>query len=245
MTISPSYHIALPCITLQTPHFTPACLAAHALHLSLDEIRGRSDACNPTLTDMYQRVGCRRVPTGFGSNSSSASDADSATSSASGEYIEWAIATSQLMRALAPLAHPVPTSYRVRRVSIPLPPPSTGRPMPQRSSISLAELMPPPTLSQAASAAFARGDVDGAKLLWQQLLQVQARCQRHLVSFVFRTRCLRVARLACTLTSCALISLPCSRSRPQRVWSGLKRCRHWQCLATASEWLPAVAISAH
>ncbi len=171
MTISPSYHIALPCTTLQTPHFTTACLAAHALHLSLDEIRGRSDACNPTLTDMYQRVGCRRVPTGFGSNSS-ASDADGATSSTSGDYIEWAIATPQLMRALAPLAPPAPTSYRVRRVSIPLPPPIAGRPTPQRSSTSPAELPPSPTLSQAASAAFARGDVDGAKLLWQQLLQV-------------------------------------------------------------------------
>jgi hypothetical protein len=71
-------------------------------------------------------------------------------------------------------AHPDPSReqpppYRVRRVHIPpLPTASSSRAPPLHSSPT-----PPPTpLSHAASAAFVRGHLDDAVLLWRQLLQV-------------------------------------------------------------------------
>jgi hypothetical protein len=148
-------------------------------------MRGRSLAADVVLRDMcacqlppvilcdilnmYQSVGCMRVHTGFGSNTS-ASDAECTVDSASGDYIEWAVATADLARSLAPPAAP---SYRVRRITIALPPRS-GCPLPSHPHPPPQHNLSPAALSHAASAAFVRGDIALAKLLWQQLLQAPA-----------------------------------------------------------------------
>jgi hypothetical protein len=157
-----------------------ASLASHALHLGLDEVRGRSDASNKTLSDIYHSVGCKRIRTGL----SSTSNIESVEMDTSSDFIEWAIGTSELIHALT---RPPPPSYRVRRVSAPLPPFNFVRFLPQHPSSAHPESLPSVSLSQTASAAFVRGDVDSAKLLWQQLLQVHATTllQRSTDSFDF------------------------------------------------------------
>jgi acyl-CoA-binding protein len=122
--------------------------------------------CN--ILNMYQSAGCSRTRTGFGSNTG-ASDAECTVDSASDDYIEWAVATADLARSLAPAA----PSYRVRRIAIPHLS-CSGCPPPHPPPSSPQHPLPPAALSQAASAAFVRGDIAGAKLLWLQLLQAPA-----------------------------------------------------------------------
>ena len=204
-----------------------ASLASHALHLGLEEVRGRSDASNKTLSDIYHSVGCKRIRTGL----SSTSNIESVEIDTSSDFIEWAICTSDLIHALA---RPPPPSYRVRRVSAPLPPFNFVSHLPQHPSSAHPESLPSASLSQAASAAFVRGDVDSAKLLWQQLLQVHAttRLQRSTDSFHFADLALMIDIYP---VHCALCNLLCRLNHRQSGWSDSKRCRRLPYSAKASE----------
>jgi len=89
-----------PSIVCISRHFT-ACLASHALKEGALEVRGRSDAGNTMLRDMYEGVGCLKVQSGFGSSSSS-------DDCIAGTHIEWSINISDLLQAVshAPSLHP-------------------------------------------------------------------------------------------------------------------------------------------
>jgi hypothetical protein len=205
---------SVQCNLTSLSSFCAASLVEHALKLGLTEVKGRSDANNTILKEIYEGIGCKTESTGFGSSDDSAC-----------HYTEWTIPTADLFRSISH-ASALP-HYRVRRVFIPflssagIPSPEQITPLPRAANSAAS-------LSHAACAAFVRGDVDGAKLLWQQLLQVPSGLQPSQES---------VGRAACVVHPPDAYF--CSRSRRPLVLKELRRCSRLPFWAMRSEFFAA------